>query len=69
VATRAVANSAGLDFVPVVWEPFDLLMRQRDYFRSPMQALFEFLRSEEFKTRAQEMGGYDISGTGQVRFV
>lgn len=69
VATRAVANSAGLDFVPVVWEPFDLLMRQRDYFRPPMQALFQFLRSEEFKTRAQEMGGYDISATGQVRFV
>src|SRR5512139_2796023 len=27
IATRSVANSAGLDFVPIVWEPFDLLMR------------------------------------------
>ena len=39
IATRSVANSAGLDFVPIVWEPFDLLMRQRDYFHPPLQAL------------------------------
>jgi len=32
IATRSVAVSAGLEFVPAVWEPFDLLMRQRDFF-------------------------------------
>ncbi|MDO8877672.1 MAG: helix-turn-helix transcriptional regulator [Pseudolabrys sp.] len=69
VATRAVANSAGLDFVPVVWEPFDLLMRQRDYFRPPMQALLKFLHSDELKGRAREMGGYDLSAAGQVRYI
>jgi putative molybdopterin biosynthesis protein len=69
VATRAVANSAGLDFVPIVWEPFDLVMRQRDYFRPALQALLKFLHSDELTTRAQEMGGYDLSDAGQVRFV
>lgn len=69
VATRAVANSAGLDFVPIIWEPFDLLMRQRDYFRPPLQALLKFLHSDELKTRAREMGGYDLSAAGQVRYV
>ena len=44
---------AGLDFVPIVWEPFDLLMRQRDYFHPPMQALIRFLQSDELRTRAQ----------------
>jgi excisionase family DNA binding protein len=68
IATRAVANAAGLDFVPVVWEPFDLLMRQRDYFRSPLQALIKFLRSDELVARAREMGGYDLSQSGSVRF-
>lgn len=68
VATRAVARSAGLDFVPVVWEPFDLLMRQRDYFRPPLQALIKFLRSDELAARAREMGGYDLSQSGCVRF-
>jgi putative molybdopterin biosynthesis protein len=33
IATRAAARSAGLDFVPLRWENFDLLMRQRSYFR------------------------------------
>ncbi len=47
IATRSVANSAGLDFVPIVWEPFDLVMRQRDYFHPPLQALVRFLQSEE----------------------
>jgi molybdate-binding protein len=68
IATRAVANAAGLDFVPVLWEPFDLLMRQRDYFRRPLQALMNFLRAGELAARAQEMGGYDLSDAGAVRF-
>ena len=69
IATRSVANSAGLDFVPIVWEPFDLLMRQRDYFQAPLQALIRFLQSGELATRAQEMGGYDLASAGTVRFV
>ncbi len=69
IATRSVANSAGLEFVPIVWEPFDLVMRQRDYFHPPLQALIRFLQSEELATRAQEMGGFDLSAAGTVRFV
>ena len=36
IATRAVATAAGLDFVPLVTERFDLLMRQRDSYRGPL---------------------------------
>jgi putative molybdopterin biosynthesis protein len=69
IATRSVANAAGLDFVPIVWEPFDLLLRQRHYFHPPVQALIRFLRSDALAARAQEMGGFDLSTTGSVRFV
>jgi putative molybdopterin biosynthesis protein len=69
IATRGVANAAGLDFVPTVWEPFDLVMRQRDYFHPPLQALVRFLRSDDLASRAQELGGYDMSAAGTVRFV
>jgi excisionase family DNA binding protein len=69
IATRSVANASGLDFMPIVWEPFDLVMRQRDYFHPPLQALVSFLRSDELAARAQEMGGFDLSETGRVRFV
>ena len=40
IATRAVAQAAGLDFVPLTWERFDLALRQRDYFLPGLQALF-----------------------------
>ena len=32
IATRAVALTAGLDFIPLTWEHFDLALRQRDLF-------------------------------------
>ncbi|HEX7073469.1 MAG TPA: helix-turn-helix transcriptional regulator [Hyphomicrobiaceae bacterium] len=68
VATRAVATSAGLDFVPLLMERFDLLMRQRDAFRPQLQKLLKLLGTSQFATRAAELGGLDISGAGSVRW-
>jgi putative molybdopterin biosynthesis protein len=69
IATRSVARSAGLDFLPLTWERFDLVMRQRDYFMKGPQALFDFMRQTSFRDRANELGGYDVSDTGAVRLV
>jgi putative molybdopterin biosynthesis protein len=68
LATRSVAQAAALDFVPVAWERFDITVRYRDYFRPPLQAFLGFLRSEAFAARARELGGYDISSAGAVRY-
>jgi excisionase family DNA binding protein len=68
IATRAAAKAAGLDFVPLLWENFDLLMRQRSYFRAPMQALITFLGQRRLKMRAAELTGYDAAPSGQIRF-
>lgn len=68
IATRAVAKSACLDFEPLLWESFDLLMHQRSYFRPNMQALVSFLRETRLKQRAIEMSGYDTANAGQIRF-
>ncbi|TFV36329.1 helix-turn-helix domain-containing protein [Bradyrhizobium frederickii] len=68
IATRASARSAGLDFVPLVWENFDLAMRQRSYFRPAMQALLRFLAERRLRQRAEELTGYDPSAAGQIRF-
>jgi putative molybdopterin biosynthesis protein len=68
IATRAAARSAGLDFLPLVWESFDLLMRQRSYFRTNMQALVRFLGEARFSQRAAEMSGYDTASSGRVRY-
>jgi excisionase family DNA binding protein len=69
IATRSVANAAGLDFVPLLWEHFDLVMRQRDFFQRPMQTLIAFLRSSTFSAHARELGGFDLAPAGTVRFV
>jgi putative molybdopterin biosynthesis protein len=68
VATRAVAAASGLDFVPLVVEHFDLLMRQRDAFRPALQTLLRFMGTATFATRARELGGLDVSAAGSVRW-
>jgi excisionase family DNA binding protein len=69
VATRAVAQAASLDFLPLTWEAFDLVLRQRDYFLPGPQALFGFMRNAAFAERAAELGGYDVAAAGSVRHV
>ncbi len=68
IATRAVADAAGLSFVPLQWEVFDLVIRQRCYFRPPMQALVTCLRGPALAARAKELGGYDVADAGKVRY-
>lgn len=69
IATRAVARVAGVDFVPLVWERFDIALRQRDYFHRGPQALFAFMRQPAFAAHAAELTGYDVSEAGAVRHV
>jgi len=68
IAVRAVANAVGLDFIPITWERFDLVVRQRHYFRPQLQTFVRFLKSDLLAEHAAEAGGYDIGGAGEVRF-
>jgi putative molybdopterin biosynthesis protein len=63
---RASATQAGLGFVPLAVERFDLVMRRRDWFEAPMRALLDFARSQEFAVRAARLTGYDVSELGRV---
>jgi putative molybdopterin biosynthesis protein len=64
----SAAHAAGLAFVPLAEERFDLLLRRRDYFEPPMQTLFEFARTSAFAKRAEAMRGYDIAKLGSVTY-
>lgn len=66
VATRSVAAAHGLGFVPLIWESYDVVIRQRDYFAPAPQALFAFTRTAVFSARAAALSGYDTSETGRV---
>lgn len=67
LATRAVAATHGLGFVPLVWERFDLVLRRRTYFEPAAQQLVAFMRDDRLRARAAALGGYDLSDSGSVR--
>jgi excisionase family DNA binding protein len=68
VAIEAAARAQGLAFIPLAVERLDLVLRRRDYFEPPVQALLAFLRTPEFAGQAKALGGYDVTATGQVVF-
>ena len=67
IATRSVAATHGLDFLPLAWEYFDLAMRRRHYFEPGMQALLSLMRSDDFQRQARHFSGYDCRETGRIR--
>lgn len=68
VAIEAAARQYRLDFVPLASERYDLVVWRKDFFEPPLQTLVAFCRSEEFSRRAEELGGYDVSGCGTVHY-
>lgn len=65
---EAVAKQFGLGFLPTKQEVFDLIVYRHAWFEPPMQHLLSFAQTTAFKARAQELGGYDISRLGTVRW-
>jgi len=68
LAVETVARQYRLDFLPLFRERYDLAVWRRDWFEPPLQKLITFARSPAFADRAGELGGYDISGLGTVRY-
>lgn len=64
----AGAKRLRLGFLPLHEERFDLALRRRDFFEPPVQRLMAFCRSPAFAEKARELGGYDVSGCGCVRY-
>lgn len=67
LASRAVAVSNGLHFVPLATERFDLVLRRRTYFEPGPQKLFALMRDQEFQRHARQLTGYDVADSGEVR--
>lgn len=68
LAIESVAKQFKLNFIPLVYEHFDLLIHYRDYFEEPFQRLLAFVKQTEFFEKAEELSGYDISNLGKIRF-
>jgi putative molybdopterin biosynthesis protein len=68
LAIAAAAHQYGLDFVALAEERYDLVVWRRDFFDAPLQRLMDFCRRPAFARRADELGGYDLSGFGRVHY-
>jgi putative molybdopterin biosynthesis protein len=66
IATRAVSAALSLGFIPLTRERFDLVVPKDTFFRPPVQALLEAVRSERFRRGLERLAGYDWRETGRV---
>ncbi|XDB00123.1 helix-turn-helix transcriptional regulator [Sulfitobacter sp. LCG007] len=66
---EAVARPHGLAFLPLITERFDLLVDRRAYFTEPLQALMRFAAGDALLKKADGLCGYDLEGTGRVRWL
>ncbi|MHC1712756.1 MAG: molybdopterin biosynthesis protein [Solidesulfovibrio sp.] len=62
----AAAKALGLDFVPLAHERYDLIIPTVYRDDPKIEAVLEVVRDEAFKTRVLELGGYEITWTGQI---
>ena len=63
----SAAKIYGLGFVPVCEEQYDLLIPDYAWETPMVQALLQVLRSDAFRTRMEQLGGYRLDAPGQVR--
>lgn len=65
-AIRAVAHLLDLDFLPMHWERFDLLIPRSLFFDKNIQAFLSMLTDAAFAGLADNMAGYDLSKSGKM---
>jgi putative molybdopterin biosynthesis protein len=62
----AAAKALALDFIPLTPERYDLVVPQATFEDPRFQELLEVIRSPEFHTAAEALGGYDLKDCGQI---
>ena len=65
---RPVASLLGLDFLPLRWERFDLLIAKDCFFDQGVQRFQGLLHDNAFKKLVRSLDGYDIKDAGKMVF-
>jgi molybdate-binding protein len=65
---RAVAGVLDLDFIPLSWERFDLLIRKEVFFEQGVQQFLGFLHEPDFHKLATQLAGYDLNISSKMVF-
>ncbi len=62
----AAARALDLDFIPVVTEQYDLMIPETYYEWENIRILLAVIRSDAFKRRVLDLGGYHTEKTGEL---
>jgi molybdate-binding protein/DNA-binding transcriptional regulator YhcF (GntR family) len=68
IGLEAAAKAYNLDFVFITLERYDLLIREVDIERMPVQQLLTFLKTPDFRQLLERLGGYDSRESGSLRW-
>lgn len=67
-AVRPVAGLLDLDFVPLRWERYDLLVSKEHFFEQGVQLFLGLLHEPDFRDIARKLDGYNLSLCGKMVF-
>ncbi len=67
-AIRAVTGMLDLDFIPLRWERFDLLISRERFFEKGIQNFLGILQEKKFVELAGSFVGYDVLLSGKMIF-
>lgn len=56
----------GIDFLPLQTERYELVIKKEDMDKPPFEVVLKILRSSEFRTELEGIGGYDLKETGKI---
>lgn len=62
----SVAKVFDLDFIPIKWESYDLLVLPWFYSDPRFELIMKILKSKEFRQEVENLTGYDFSEAGQI---
>ena len=65
---RPVASLLDLDFIPLRWERYDLLVTRDRFFDEGVQLFLGLLHEKDFHDMAGNFSGYDVEGSGKMVF-
>jgi molybdate-binding protein len=65
---HAVAGLLNLDFVPLRWERYDLMIFKERFFDANVQNFLGLLHEEPFFNLAESLQGYDVRLSGRMLF-
>lgn len=62
----SAAKMLGLEFIHITRERYDLVIPEENLSAKPVGALLEVIRSQEFRRKVEQMGGYDTRDSGKI---